>query len=108
MVLSVHEKLTVIYRLEPGCLGPTGKDHIEDFCQYANKSLRSIDSECVNWAIIPRYDKSLPELEYQIQRKKLDKAKAEQFIDVFKKDLDSLEEHMHEQLSLLIDNFLQR
>ena len=31
MQLSDEKKIRVMYRVEPGCLGPEGADHIEDF-----------------------------------------------------------------------------
>ena len=70
--LPDSKKLTVVYRVEPGCLGPTGRDNIEAFCDYANKELAPTDSGFVNWEIMPRYDKSLPEMQYLIANKKLD------------------------------------
>ena len=38
-------QLAVIYRVEPGCLGPEGAAHIEGFCQFAqlHEALQSSD-----------------------------------------------------------------
>ena len=32
-----EKKLTIQIRVEPGCLGPDGKEHIETFCVAAAK-----------------------------------------------------------------------
>ncbi len=37
MELADDKKLHLLYRVEPGCLGPTGADTIERFCEYANE-----------------------------------------------------------------------
>ena len=46
--LPQDKKLTVIFRLEPGCLGPDGEDHVEEFCKFAEKEVAPIDSDFVH------------------------------------------------------------
>ena len=41
MQLADDKKIRLMYRVEPGCLGPQGAEHIEDFCRYANKHIKS-------------------------------------------------------------------
>ena len=33
--LSQDKKLTVVVRVESGCLGPNGSKHVEEFCSVA-------------------------------------------------------------------------
>ncbi|MCF2948300.1 hypothetical protein L0668_09300 [Paraglaciecola aquimarina] len=106
--LPLYKKLTVTFRVEPGCLGPDGADHIDGFCKYAKKAVAKLDSDFVRWVITPRYDKSLPETEYKTNNKKLDHDKAEKYLRVFDKELDDFEEHLQDKLSVLIDEYLGR
>ena len=104
--LPQDKKLTVLFRLESGCLGPKGDDHIDDFCQLVQKEFVSFHSDYVHWDIVPRHDKSLPEMQYKINNKKLSHDKAAKFLDVFGKSLDEFEEQLHKKLALLIDQYL--
>lgn len=106
--LPLYKKLTVTFRVEPGCLGPDGADHIEGFCKHAKKSVADLDSDFVRWVITPRYDKSLAETEYRTNGKRLNHDKAELYLKVFGKELDEFEEHLQDSLSELIDEYLGR
>jgi translation initiation factor 2 alpha subunit (eIF-2alpha) len=103
--LPLYKKLTVTFRVEPGCLGPDGAEHIEEFCKYAKKEVAQLDADFVRWVITPRYDKSLPETEYKTNNKKLDHDKAEKYLRVFEKELDDFEEHLQDKLAELIDEY---
>jgi translation initiation factor 2 alpha subunit (eIF-2alpha) len=103
--LPLYKKLTVTFRVEPGCLGPDGAEHIEEFCKYAKKEVAQLDADFVRWVITPRYDKSLPETEYKTNNKKLDHDKAEKYLRVFEKELDEFEEHLQDKLAELIDEY---
>lgn len=106
--LPFDKKLTVIFRVEPGCLGPDGIDHIEGFCKFAKAEVLTLDADFVSWEIIPRYDKTLAETEYKINEKRLTHDKLEKYLGVFAKQPDEFEEHLHEKLSVLIDQYLGR
>ena len=106
--LPLYKKLTVIFRVEPGCLGPHGAQHIDAFCKFAKKEVANLDSDFVRWVIVPRFDKSLAETEYKTNNKRLDYAKAEKYLRVFAKDLEQFEEHLQHKLALLIDQYLAR
>jgi translation initiation factor 2 alpha subunit (eIF-2alpha) len=106
--LPSYKKLSVIFRVEPGCLGPDGVDHIEDFCKFAKKEVLELDADFVRWVITPRYDKTLAETEYKINNKRLTHDKAEKYLGVFGKNPDEFEEHLQEKLSILIDQYLGR
>lgn len=106
--LPLYKKLTVTFRVEPGCLGPDGMDHIENFCKFAKKEVVDLDADFVRWVITPRFDKSLPETEYKTNNKRLDYDKAQKYLQVFGKELDDFEEHLQDKLAELIDQFLGR
>jgi hypothetical protein len=106
--LPLYKKLTVTFRVEPGCLGPDGIDHIEGFCKFAKLEVSGLESDFVRWVITPRYDKLLLETEYKTNNKRLDHDKAEKYLRVFGKELDDFEEHLQDKLSILIDQYLGR
>ncbi|MFT4938538.1 MAG: translation initiation factor 2 alpha subunit (eIF-2alpha) [Paraglaciecola sp.] len=106
--LPLYKKLTVTFRVEPGCLGPDGINHIESFCKFAKQEVSALDSDFVRWVITPRYDKTLLETEYKTNNKRLTYDKAEKYLSVFGKSLDEFEEHLQEKLSVLIDQYLER
>lgn len=106
--LPQDKKLTVVVRVEPGCLGPEGQSHIEEFCRFAQIEVEPIDSDFVHWDIVPRHDKSLPEMQYKAMNKKLTHDKAAKYLQMFDKNLDEFEGHLHEKLSMLIDQHLGR
>lgn len=99
------KKLTVIYRVEPGCLGPKGAERIEPFCQFAQDQMRNVDANYINWKIIPRFDKSLPEMSYQVLGKSMSHQQAVKYLSHFNKSLDELEGHLSDKLAEMISGF---
>ncbi len=104
--LDSDKKLTVIFRIEAGCLGPEGESLVEKFCVYAQKGVETIDADYINWVIEPRHDKASAEMEYKIKNKKLDHKKAEKYLRLFEKELDEFEMHLQDKLANLIDDFM--
>jgi len=103
--LTREQKLSVTYRVEPGCLGPTGADHIEAFCTYAQNQMQTIDAGYVDWNIIPRFDKALPEMAYQVLGKRMTHQQAEKYLAYFGKSLDEFEGHLTDKLAELISSY---
>lgn len=103
--LPKDKKLTVLIRLEAGCLGPDGEDHIEKFCHYAQKEVESIDSDFIHWEIMPRLDMVFAETEYRISNKNMSHDKAVKYLELFKRNLDEFEEHVHDKLIMLIEQY---
>lgn len=103
--LPREKKLTVVFRVEPGCLGPEGQKHAEEFCAFAQQACEPIDADFVHWEIVPRYDKSKPEHEYNINSRYLSHDKAEQYLALFGKSLDEFEGHFHDRVTQLIEEF---
>lgn len=106
--LPQEKKLTILFRVESGCLGPQGATHIEEFCRLAQQEFASVDADFIHWEIIPRHDKSLAEMQYQVSNKKLSHDQAAKYLAVFNKDLDEFEGHLHQKLAVLIEQFLGR
>lgn len=106
--LDKSKKLNILCRIEPGCLGPDGMAHIENFCRFANQALKQFKHNYLIWIPLPRYDKSLPEMQYSINDRQLDRDKVSQYLAHFGYELDSFEEMFHEHLSELIDQFLAK
>ncbi|MBV1790186.1 hypothetical protein KQ940_19185 [Marinobacterium sp. D7] len=104
-VLPDNKKLCVIYRLEPGCLGPNGVDHIKDFCAFADKALRSFYSAFVIWQVQSRDDKSLPEMEYRVNNRTLPRDKADRYLALMGKNIDEFEEYLHDDISHMIEDY---
>jgi len=104
--LPQEKKLTVLFRLEPGCLGPKGGEHIDNFCQLAQKEFESLHSDIVYWNIVPRNDKSLAEMQYRINDKNLSHDKAEKFLDIFNINISGFEDKVHKKLAAFIDQYL--
>lgn len=50
---TTEKKLTIQIRVEPGCLGPDGKAHIETFCAAAARIFAAVEPELVNWTCCP-------------------------------------------------------
>jgi len=106
--LPRDKKLTDLFRVEAGLLGPKGDEHVEAFSKFAENELMSLDSDYIHWEIVPRYDKSIPEMEYMINGKRLSHDKAAKYLEVFGQDLDEFELHLAKNLTRLVDEFLGR
>ncbi len=104
--LDQNKKLCVTFRLEAGCLGPQGEDHISAFCESAQVMVNKMHADFVNWSIVPRSDKSLAEIEYKLNNKKLTHDKAAKYLEIFGKNLDEFEENLQDKLALHIDKYL--
>lgn len=105
--LDESHKLTVLCRIEPGCLGPNGDELIDDFCRYAQARVMDIDASFVIWKLVARDDKTLAEMHYSVSGKSLDHAKAERYLAHFNQQLADFEDHFHNRLAELIDDYLQ-
>ncbi len=81
--LPCNKKLTVIYKMEPGCLGPNGPLLIEAYCQFAQSRIANLDQDFVSWVIEPRFDKSLAEIQYRVNGRQLHPAMVEKYLSVF-------------------------
>lgn len=106
MQLPEEKKLTIIFRIEAGCLGPTGDQKVDEFCRYAEKEIASLDADHVSWQITPRGDKSQLEIEYMTTGKRLNHDQAARYLAAFQVNLDEFEEHLNDKITQLINDFL--
>jgi hypothetical protein len=106
MTPSEDKKLTLIIRVESGCLGPKGLDIVDDFCRLAQKEFESFYADFMHWQIVPRHDAASPEMSYYIDKKRLDSAKAAKYLALFDQDLASIETELEEKLTGLINTYL--
>ena len=104
--LPDDRKLSITYRVESGCLGPDGINIIDNFCSAAQEEFESLDAGFVKWYIVPRNDKSLPEIQFNVLGKMLTEAQAEKYLTAFKKNLGDVEEHLSDKIATLIDGFM--
>ena len=97
--------LSLIFRVEPGCLGPDGSSHIEDFCQFAQTQLSTSNNHFLLKKVMPRFDKSIPELQYQINNKTLTENQVVKYLELFKKDISDIEDDLQEEVTQLIEEY---
>ncbi|GGI90650.1 hypothetical protein [Shewanella gelidii] len=98
--------LTIMYRIEPGCLGPDGLEHVEAFCLVSQKFFNQTDKLGIEWHIVPRYDKTLSEFQYSVASKRLDSCQAEKVLSAFNLDLNTVLESFEDKLPELIDQYI--
>lgn len=106
--LPDEKKLHVLFRVEPGCMGPAGIDHIQEFCEYAQNKVDNLHPEFVNWEIVARMNKKLPEMQFKVTNKNLTHEQAEKYLEFFGQSLEEFEEHLHDMLALLVDEFWEK
>ncbi|MDO6776202.1 MULTISPECIES: hypothetical protein [unclassified Shewanella] len=104
----LESKLIVLYRLEPGCLGPDGMEHIQIFCDLAQQMLASLDTATCQWFLEPRYNKQLDEMAYCLANNMLSREQATKFMVRFGDDLEQAQEAFEDKLTLLINQYLSR
>ncbi|BCE01822.1 hypothetical protein [Marinicellulosiphila megalodicopiae] len=107
-VLSNDKKLSVLYRLEPGCLGPQGKGLIDEFCNFAHTQLDSLESHAIALNIIPRHDKTLNEMQCILAGNNISHTQAKKYLNLLKIDLDEFENNLDDKLETLITEFMNK
>ncbi|XOV77346.1 MAG: hypothetical protein ACFHVJ_10320 [Aestuariibacter sp.] len=103
--LPQDKKLHVLFRVEPGCMGPAGLDHIQEFIKFAQDEVERFHPEFVHWEIVARMNKKLPEMQYKVGNKNLTHDKAARYLDHFDQCLDDFEEELHDLIAELVDKF---
>lgn len=108
MKIPEEKKITVIFRVEAGCLGPEGASHVDQFCSKALQSFCRINSGFMNWQVVPRNDKTLPELDYSIGNRPLAREHASKYLQHFNIEIDKFEMDLFDQLPEMIDQYFGR
>ncbi|GAA61936.1 hypothetical protein P20652_3827 [Pseudoalteromonas sp. BSi20652] len=106
MQVSDEKKIHLMYRVEPGCLGPDGVNHIEDFCRFANKHIKS--PYYSQFVFLPRYDKLKGERQYSVNSRNLSKVQAKVYLNHFEIQIDDFEDQLDELLTKAIDLYFKR
>jgi hypothetical protein len=101
-------KITVICRVEPGCLGPDGANHVEKFCLLAQKEFDKLEPDQVKWQIIPRFDKDKPEIQYKLNDQYLTEDQSNVYLKALKKDPDQFEESLFKLLTESVNHYFGR
>jgi|TARA_B110000008_G_scaffold163683_1_gene164021 hypothetical protein len=105
--LSEDKKLSITFRVEPGCLGPQGARLITDFCDMARPEFKMLAADYVIWDIVPRSDKTLPEIQYSLLEKRISASQAEQYLALFDRHLEDLESDFDDRLEALINQYMR-
>lgn len=102
------ERLRILFRVEPGCLGPKGARYIDGFCSYAQTQSAALGGPFATWQVVARSDKSLPETEFFVGNKKLKQAQAARYLQALSQHLDDIEEAFHSALADWIDAYMRQ
>ncbi len=105
----IENKLTILYRIEPGCLGPDGDQHVDQFCTLANKQVAdnsALLNHIVTWVIEPRWDKTLPEMQFKLIRKTISHDQAATYLKTIGHELDSLESTLIKSITAQVNQYL--
>ncbi len=108
MQIPEDKKITVIFRIEPGCLGPQGHEHVDKFCNDANKKLSQLHPAFISWQVVPRHDKTLPELDYAMRQRPLPRELATRYLAHFDMEIDKFEMSVFDDLPEMIDQYFGR
>ena len=106
---SIQNKLTILYRIEPGCLGPNGDQHLDQFCALANTMVANnsaLLNHIVTWVIEPRWDKTLPEMQFKLIRKSITHDQAATYLKAIGHELDSLESTLVKAITAQVNQYL--
>jgi hypothetical protein len=103
-----NRKMLVLFRVEPGSLGPDGAEYIKEFCDFAQLQLQACARPYITWFIVPRFDKQLVEMEFQISAKKLSASKANQYLNAFGENLTDFEDELENNLEAIINQYFGR
>jgi len=106
--LPTQKKMTVIFRMEPGSLGPDGKQYVDEFCAFAQTQLQACAEYYLNWIIVPRLDKTLSEMKYQLGDKVLNQQQAEKYLSLFGENYAHFEDQLENNLEAIINQFFGR
>lgn len=106
--ISANKKMTIIFRMEPGSLGPDGIQYVDEFCVFAQSQLQASAEFYLNWLIVPRLDKTLSEMKFQLGSRKLNQQQVEKYLTFFGESYAHFEEQLEDNLEAIINQFFGR
>ncbi|MGY3858894.1 hypothetical protein [Aeromonas intestinalis] len=104
---DTSKRLHIQIRIEPGCLGPDGKAHIDRFCNAASRIFATLEPERISWVLLPRHDKQLPEQEFFIEGRKLSEEQAGLVLQRMGLTLSLLQERSDALLAQLVERYFK-
>ena len=104
--LADADKITIVLRIEPSCLGPDGRSHIDTFCLAAAAVFEAFEPDLINWVLLPRHDKQLPEQSFFIAGRTLSERQARLLLRRVARDPDALQERVDSLVVGLIERYL--
>lgn len=102
------QPLILLYRVEPGCLGPQGSDYIDGFCDFAAQHLSQSNMAHATLQLQPRRDKTLDEMLYKLSNKRLTDEQVSRYFHTIKVSRDDFEEAVFKKIATLIEQYLGR
>ena len=103
-----EKKMTVIFRIEPGSLGPDGVEYVVEFCEFAQTQLQACAEYYLNWSIVPRFDKTLAEMKFQLGNKVLNEGQVIKYLGMFNENYTHFEDQLESNLEAIINQFFGR
>jgi len=103
-----ERKMRVLFRIEPGSLGPDGAEHVVEFCLFAQAQFQACSVYYLNWVIEPRFDKKLKEMNFELGSKELDKAQVDKYFAFFGENYAHFVEQLENNLEAMIDQYFGR
>jgi len=105
---STDDKLIIECRIEEGCLGPSGADHVDAFCEFATLALADINTEKMTCYVTPRENPSQQEFQYKLIDKKLSLQQANRYLAALGIEKLELEHRIDDRFLELIEQFMGR
>jgi len=106
--LASNKILIIECRVEAGCLGPTGADLVDGFCEFASIKLQDVNTDNLNWRVVPRQSSSEPEFQYKILDKKFSRQQATKYLEMLGINIAEFESQADDQLIELIEQYMER
>lgn len=103
--IPAEQRLTIVFRVEAGCLGPQGGDHVRPFCTFAQPALAARDAGLIDWQVVPRDDKSEPEIQYLVAGRPLSTDQAGRYLALFGRDRAAFEDDLEGHIAELITRY---
>lgn len=100
--------LTLIYRVEPGCLGPEGVKYVEEFCNFSNEVMAKLGKKGIQYFFTPRYNKLLPEIDYRLLNKPIKSEQLAAYLAQLGQYQEDMEADLGEKVAVMIDQFFSR
>lgn len=103
--LQQKQQLLVICRIESGCLGPQGHEHVVAFCDFIKDKFTKPDLHFIQWEVAPREGLDFPELEYRLQGKRLLHDHAKKYLSLFNTKIEDFEDYIDDKIIAQIEQY---